>query len=443
VSSAIIWTGQAASYLCLIDFLTESPQPNLSRLKEDFGIVSERYVELIHQSDSYLNRNPEPGELLTDNYGLFSFLDAVLRFYQENSKESLSRLAQLMPLNSQSISDVPFHLFRDIPFEQITSLKLALENITSDEVEVDQIFSSAHLNTTLEINAPKKEKKLSTVDWRRLVKAHPAVSMTLYFANLHSLPISLSDKPRFVNPLIEAILENPKILNQIAATKWGRLLNLSNKKQTAKVRSAFVQAAKTHKIETRLEPFFWHRNFDFKLDCFEVLLPSELSLVPIILESIVNFDRQRGSKRGIGNKFLLTNKESNESLSNLFLSFFSDPKQIVSQKLNTTAPTLNDAYLMLLRVMHKDIEESLLDFLEFIPAVLAISPDQNFLRILLHYILSNYPDENPEILRLVSTLMDITADDFSLREEFTPLLKAWREKSKSPATKIGAIEDWI
>lgn len=165
--------------------------------------------------------------------------------------------------------------------------------------------------------------------------------------------------------------------------------------------------------------------------------------MPIILESIVNFDRQRGSKRGIGNKFLLTNKESNESLSNLFLSFFSDPKQIVSQKLNTTSPTLNDAYLMLLRVMHKDIEESLLDFLEFIPAVLAISPDQNFLRILLHYILSNYPDENPEILRLVSTLMDITADDFSLREEFTPLLKAWREKSKSPATKIGAIEDWI
>jgi len=173
-----------------------------------------------------------------------------------------------------------------------------------------------------------------------------------------------------------------------------------------------------------------------------VLLPAELPLVPLVVSAAiqqVSFHGRIWDAQATGDR----EQDPIKEVARIVKQFFPVASAIPNAQVDLTKPNVDAGYLMLLRVLHPEIQEKFTDLLEFIPALVAVAPDRLFLDSVLFYVRVKLSEEDPSVVRLVSRLLDILRGDFSLRRAFYPLLHAWREKSHSPATKAGALARWL
>lgn len=282
-----------------------------------------------------------------------------------------------------------------------------------------------------------REHVPSMEEWKRLIIMHPAIAVQLSAGGWLAPEWKWFNSPEFAEPIVGEVLRKPTSLSRCNVLLWGRLLGFASVTDADSLRSAFTSAAVAQQDDV-----YFHYPFDHEIFPYEVDLPTESQMVPLILAAAVHYvsDRRemwRHQSAGV--------KEHDpvEDLGRVVKQFFPVSSYLENGAFDVTKPSVDAGYRMLLRVLHPEIKGKFSELLEFIPELVAVAPDRRFLDIVLFYVRIRCSEEDPSVVRMVSRLIESLRGDFALRIAFHPLLHAWREKSHSPATKAGALAKWL
>lgn len=361
-----------------------------------------------------------------DSRGLFRVISAALRFANVSSYENFSMLKRTLGAAPESVVEaLPHQLSNYIPFGRCKSYSKCYPT----EAEYGAWLESAPRKRFFR-NIDEEQTAVSEA----LIKEWPEIAVGMILSSWWLLDGNEVDVAEFRCPLTEAIISNPQCLSEVSILDWGALL-VDNLELEADLRNAFLSvSAKKNKIGS------WHYHRRSKIHPFAILLPSEERHIPEVVSAAVQFFFYREELSYLRH---VSMPSEIGDLPTLIRAFFPDAQAIEGLEVNRVDPNCRDGFVGLLRLLHPEIKIELAAVSDLLRSSYATSHDREFLECLLHYLFLNSSEEEEPAAQLVSDLLDLSKGNLDHRECFHPILRRWRESSRSPAHKAEAIKKWL
>jgi hypothetical protein len=272
------------------------------------------------------------------------------------------------------------------------------------------------------IDRRRRGQEINLYAWRELINDYPYIAIHLWGSGL--IFRSQDNTREALNILAEKLLLTPKILESSAAL-WGSLLKELPEREV-ELRTTLLQIPSEIFVEQ--PPFY-------RFQPFELHLPSEATLLPYLVNAVLNSRREHFYDMEDDKELKITAR--------CILEMIGIPSALEEIFDDSTQPNRIRSAAIIAYLFHPNKNRSLEDLKQLIVKLYIPKTESWYVQSLIDCLCLTTSEEDLQARWIINNLLESARADYKARQYIDKLLSLWRESSHAPVQKAGIQEKWL
>ena len=381
-------------------------------------------VKVIREQSDWIREIPELelSEKVAKISGVLQACYLIVRFVKYQTYSELMKvLAIFQSDNAHLVSNLFSHLGINVPINIENSINSQIERIKS--LTDDEIKDLCFMKKIKILNRDLKTQQINLDSWKELVDISPDWTIRVWGEDILGRKENTKD---LLYSLIEKIIKLPRIIRKYPSL-WEPLLKEAPEHEIA-LRNAFLIFCKGAIAEQQLSPRFSFRTFKLNL-------PSEVSLLPHLVNALLNNYHTNYYELRDDRKFTFFSKQIEKMVDDA-LSL----REIIY---DLSQPCDIRAAGMIAFLLHPNGSKDLGCVKQLLVEFYNSTAGHWYIKTVAACLCLLATEEDPNAKWIVNSLLEATRADYEARQCLHGLLHIWRESSHSPIQKAGVLDKWL